>query len=49
MIGFRGASRYVAESFKPCFELECRAMRKVRDEMGLVNLEIMIPFVRTVD
>ena len=48
MIGFRGASRYVADSFKPCFALECRAMRKVRDEMGLSNVEVMIPFVRTV-
>ena len=48
MIGFRGAGRYVADSFKPCFELECRALRRVRDEMGLTNVEIMIPFVRTV-
>lgn len=48
MIGFRGASRYVAESFKPCFALECRAIRQVRDEMGLTNVEVMIPFVRTV-
>lgn len=47
MLGFRGASRYVAESFLPCFELECRALRKVRDEMGLTNVEAMIPFVRT--
>jgi len=49
MIGFRGASRYVAESFRPCFELECRALKKVRDEMGLTNVEIMVPFTRTVD
>lgn len=49
MLGFRGASRYVAESFRDCFELECRAMRKVRDEMGLANLELMVPFVRTLD
>ena len=48
MIGFRGASRYVAQSFRACFELECRALKKVRDEMGLTNVEIMIPFVRTV-
>jgi pyruvate,water dikinase len=48
MIGFRGAGRYVADSFKPCFELECRALRRVRNEMGLTNVEIMIPFVRTV-
>ncbi len=47
MLGFRGASRYISESFRDCFELECRAMHKVRDEMGLTNVEIMIPFVRT--
>ncbi|SEP17505.1 phosphoenolpyruvate synthase [Nitrosovibrio sp. Nv6] len=47
MLGFRGASRYVADNFRDCFELECRALKKVRDEMGLPNLEIMIPFVRT--
>jgi pyruvate,water dikinase len=47
MLGFRGASRYVAESFRECFELECRALKKVRDEMGLTNIEIMVPFVRT--
>ena len=49
MIGFRGASRYVDPSFKDCFALECRAMKKVRDEMGLTNAWVMIPFVRTVD
>ena len=49
MIGFRGASRYVDPSFADCFALECRAVRKVRDEMGLVNCWIMIPFVRTLD
>jgi len=49
MLGFRGASRYVAESFRDCFELECRALRKVREEMGLDNVEIMVPFVRTLD
>ncbi len=48
MLGFRGAGRYVAENFQPCFELECRALRRVRDEMGLTNVQIMIPFVRTV-
>ncbi|MDH3266384.1 MAG: phosphoenolpyruvate synthase, partial [Gammaproteobacteria bacterium] len=48
MIGFRGAGRYLAESFKPCFELECAAIRKVRNEMGLRNVQVMIPFVRTV-
>ena len=48
MLGFRGASRYVAPSFRDCFELECRALRKVRDAMGLTNVEIMVPFTRTV-
>jgi len=48
MLGFRGASRYVADSFRPCFELECSALRKVRSDMGLKNVQIMIPFVRTV-
>ena len=47
MLGFRGASRYISESFRDCFELECRAMRKVREEMGLTNVELMVPFVRT--
>ncbi len=47
MIGFRGAGRYVSESFKPCFELECEAIKRVRNDMGLTNLEVMIPFVRT--
>ncbi len=49
MIGFRGASRYISDSFRDCFALECRAMRKVRDEMGLTNVEAMIPFVRTIE
>jgi len=49
MIGFRGASRYVDPSFADCFALECRAVRKVRDTMGLTNCWIMIPFVRTLD
>jgi len=49
MIGFRGASRFVAAAFGDCFELECRALKKVREEMGLTNIEIMVPFVRTVD
>ncbi len=48
MIGFRGAGRYVADAFRACFELECRAMKKVREDMGLTNVQIMIPFVRTV-
>ncbi len=48
MLGFRGASRYVADSFRPCFELECAAIRKVRVDMGLKNVQLMIPFVRTV-
>jgi pyruvate, water dikinase len=47
MIGFRGASRYVDESFGACFELECRALRVVREEMGLTNVQVMVPFVRT--
>ncbi|GAB3266467.1 phosphoenolpyruvate synthase [Chitinimonas naiadis] len=49
MIGFRGASRYISESFRDCFELETRAIKKVRNEMGLTNVEVMIPFVRTLD
>ncbi|MFO1195854.1 MAG: phosphoenolpyruvate synthase [Burkholderiaceae bacterium] len=48
MLGFRGASRYVSGSFRECFELECLAMKRVRDEMGLTNVELMVPFVRTV-
>ncbi|KTC80054.1 phosphoenolpyruvate synthase [Legionella cherrii] len=48
MLGFRGASRYVSESFADCFALECKAVRRVREEMGLTNVEVMIPFVRTV-
>ena len=49
MIGFRGASRYVDPSFAECFALECRAMKRVRDEMGLTNAWVMIPFVRTLE
>ena len=49
MLGFRGASRYISESFRDCFALECEAIKRVRNEMGLTNVEIMIPFVRTVD
>mgnify|MGYP000007621340 CR=1 FL=1 len=48
MLGFRGAGRYVSESFRPCFELECTAIRKVRNDMGLKNVQLMIPFVRSV-
>nr|WP_035052314.1 phosphoenolpyruvate synthase [Andreprevotia chitinilytica] len=48
MLGFRGAARYVDPAFRDCFELECRAVKKVRDVMGLTNVEVMIPFVRTV-
>lgn len=48
MIGFRGAARYVSPAFKPCFEMECRALKTIRDTMGLTNVEIMIPFVRSV-
>lgn len=47
MLGFRGASRYVDSSFQDCFALECKALRKVRNEMGLKNVEVMVPFVRT--
>jgi pyruvate,water dikinase len=49
MLGFRGAARYLAESFRGCFELECAAFRRVRDELGLTNVELMVPFVRTID
>ncbi len=48
MLGFRGAARYVSEAFRPCFELECAALRKVRNDMGLKNVQVMIPFIRTV-
>ena len=47
MLGFRGAARYIAESFRECFRLEAAALKKVRNDMGLTNVEIMIPFVRT--
>ena len=47
MLGFRGAARYVSDDFKACFALECQALKRVRDDMGLTNVEIMIPFVRT--
>ena len=49
MIGYRGVSRYLSESFRDCFELECRALRKVRNDMGLTNVEVMIPFCRTLE
>jgi pyruvate,water dikinase len=49
MLGFRGASRYLSPAFRECFALECAAMRRVRDEMGLTNVELMVPFVRTLD
>lgn len=49
MLGFRGASRYIANQFADCFALECEAMKFVRDEMGLTNVELMVPFVRTLD
>ncbi|PKE30239.1 phosphoenolpyruvate synthase [Rahnella sp. AA] len=48
MLGFRGAGRYVSDSFRDCFALECEAMKRVRNDMGLTNVEVMIPFVRTV-
>ncbi len=47
MLGFRGASRYIADDFAECFKMECEALKRVRDEMGLTNVEIMVPFVRT--
>jgi len=49
MIGFRGASRYLSTSFEECFALECRALKRVREEMGLMNVELMVPFVRTLE
>jgi pyruvate, water dikinase len=49
MLGFRGAARYVDESFRPCFELECEALKKVRNDMGLTNVQLMVPFVRSVE
>jgi pyruvate,water dikinase len=49
MLGFRGASRYTDPAFGPCFELECRAIRRVREETGLTNVQVMVPFVRTVE
>jgi len=49
MLGFRGASRYIDKVFRPCFELECRALKRVRDEMGLTNVQVMVPFVRTLE
>ena len=49
MIGFRGASRYLSSSFADCFALECRALKRVREEMGLTNVELMVPFVRTLE
>jgi pyruvate, water dikinase len=48
MLGFRGAARYVDENFRPCFDLECRALRRVRETMGLTNVQVMVPFVRSV-
>lgn len=49
MIGYRGASRYISDDFKDCFALECQAVKRVREGMGLTNVEVMIPFVRTTD
>jgi len=49
MLGFRGAARYISPDFSPCFALECRAIKRVREDMGLTNIEVMIPFVRTVE
>jgi pyruvate,water dikinase len=47
MLGFRGAARYVDAAFRPCFELECRALKRVRNDMGLTNVQVMVPFVRS--
>ena len=47
MLGFRGAARYLAEDFRPAFEMECEALKRVRNEMGLSNVQVMVPFVRT--
>ncbi|MFA9438019.1 phosphoenolpyruvate synthase [Uliginosibacterium sp. sgz301328] len=49
MIGFRGASRYIAQSYRDCFELECIAMKRVRNDMGLTNVQLMVPFVRNLE
>jgi len=49
MLGFRGASRYIAQSFRDCFEMECQAMKKVRNELGLTNVQLMVPFVRNLE
>ncbi|MTD86207.1 putative PEP-binding protein, partial [Escherichia coli] len=49
MLGFRGAGRYVSDSFRDCFALECEAVKRVRNDIGLTNVEFMIPFVRTGD
>lgn len=49
MLGFRGASRYISEDFRACFALECEAIKRVRNDMGLTNVEIMIPFIRTLE
>ena len=49
MLGFRGASRYISEEFRDCFAMECEAIKRVRNDMGLTNVEIMIPFVRTLE
>jgi len=49
MLGFRGAARYIDETFRPCFELECRALKRVRETMGLTNVQVMVPFVRSLE
>ncbi|MCB1693043.1 MAG: phosphoenolpyruvate synthase, partial [Pseudomonadales bacterium] len=49
MLGYRGAARYISDDFRGCFELECRALKYVRNELGLTNVEVMIPFLRTID
>lgn len=49
MLGFRGAARYISEDFRDCFAMECEAIKRVRNDMGLTNVEVMIPFVRTLE
>ena len=49
MLGFRGAGRYISDDFRECFELECESLKRVRNDMGLTNVQLMIPFVRTIE
>ncbi|MFO4987185.1 putative PEP-binding protein, partial [Salmonella enterica subsp. enterica serovar 1,4,[5],12:i:-] len=47
MLGFRGAARYISDDFREAFAMECEALKRVRDDMGLTNVQVMVPFVRT--